>query len=91
MLGTVRKRPDDLLDYDVQFDRWLSSGDTIVGATATPDPVGVTITSVQIFGQVVKVWIRGGAAGESFKIDVTVSTSMGRVKEVSFNLRIVEC
>lgn len=91
MLGTVRKRPDDQLDYDVTFDRWLSSGDTITDATATASPVGVVVDRVQIFGYVVKVWLSGGIAGASHKIDVTATTAAGRVKEVSFNLRVVEC
>lgn len=91
MLGTVRKRPDDQLDYDVEFSDWLSDGDTITGATAIADPDGVTIESVQVFGSLVKVWIAGGTAGASHKINVTASTAQGRVKEVTFNLRVVEC
>lgn len=91
MLGTVRKRPDDLLDYDVTFERWLSDGDTITDATALVDPTGVVIDRVELFGDIVKVWISGGTAGGSHKINVTATTTQGRVKEVTFNLRIVEC
>lgn len=91
MLGTVRKRPDDQLDYDVSFERWLSDGDTITDADAAVDPVGVTVDNVQIFGDVVKVWLSGGEVGGSHKINVTATTTQGRVKEVTFNLRIVEC
>lgn len=91
MLGTVRKRPDDQLDYDVTFERWLSDGDTITDATAVADPSGVTIDRVEVFGDVVKTWISGGIAGASHKINVTATTTQGRVKEVTFNLRIVEC
>ncbi|MNF60946.1 hypothetical protein D3C87_1210410 [compost metagenome] len=91
MLGTVRKRPDDMLDYDVTFERWLSDGDTITDATAEADPVGVTIDRVEIFGDIVKVWISGGEVGASHKINVTATTAQGRVKEVTFNLRVTEC
>lgn len=91
MLGTVRKRPDDMLDYDVTFERWLSDGDTITDATAIADPVGVIIDRVEIFGDVVKVWISGGEVGASHKINVTATTTQGRVKEVTFNLRVTEC
>lgn len=91
MLGTVRKRPDDYLDYDVSFERWLSSGDTITDAVASVDPAGVTVDSVQIFGAVVKVWLSGGEVGASHKINVTATTAQGRVKEVTFNLRVTEC
>lgn len=91
MLGTVRKRPDDQLDYDVTFERWLSDGDTITDATALAEPIGVTIDRVEIFGDIVKIWISDGEVGASHKINVTATTTQGRVKEVTFNLRIVEC
>lgn len=91
MLGSVRKRPDDQLDYDIEFDRWLSDGDSITDATAVADPTGVSIDRVEVFGTVAKVWISGGLSGASHKINVTASTAQGRVKEVTFNLRIVEC
>jgi len=91
MLGTVRKRPDDQLDYDVDFERWLSPGDTIQDATATPEPAGVTVERIEVFGAIVKVWLSGGTAGGSHKINVTASTAEGRVKEVAFILRVMEC
>lgn len=90
MLGTVRKRPDDTLDYDVEFARWLSDGDSITSATAVAT-AGVSINAVQVFGTVVKVWIAGGTAGESYAIEVTATTNQGRVKDVKFNLRVTEC
>lgn len=91
MLGTVRKRPDDQLDYDVDFERWLSDGDTVQDASAEAVPSGVSIDRVEVFGPIVKVWLSGGSAGQSHKINVTASTSQGRVKEVAFNLRVAEC
>lgn len=91
MLGTVRKRPDDQLDYDIDFERWLSDGDTIQDATAVASPAGVTVDRVEVFGDIVKVWLSGGTAGASHEITVTASTAEGRVKEVAFNLRVAEC
>lgn len=91
MLGTVRKRPDDQLDYDVDFARWLSDGDTIQDASAVVSPAGVTVDRVEVFGHIVKVWLSGGTAGGSHEIQVTVSTAKRRVKEVAFNLRVAEC
>lgn len=91
MLGTVRKRPDDTLDYDVEFERWISDGDTITDAVAVSSPTDAAINSVQVFGTVVKVWISGGTAGESYGIEVTATTNQGRVKTVQFNLRVMEC
>ncbi len=91
MLGTVRKRPDDPLDYDVEFERWLSEGDTITDATAVAEPTGITVNSTQEFGSVVQVWLSKGQAGSSLKITVTTTTAQGRVKEVTFNVRVTDC
>lgn len=97
MLGTVRKRSDDQLDYDVDFSRWLSAGDIITSAVAlaapldTTNPLELTVNSVQVFGTVVKVWLAAGIAGNSYQIQVTATTAQGRVKDVTFNLRVMEC
>lgn len=91
MLGTMRKRPDDTLDYDVSFDRWLSPGDTLTDATATADSPDLTVLSVSLSGAVAKVWLAAGLVGDSYQVDVTATTAQGRIKETSFNLRIVDC
>jgi hypothetical protein len=91
MLGTMRKRPDDALDYDVSFEKWLSPGDTLIDATATADSPDLTVLSVALSGAVTKVWLAAGLAGNSYQITVTATTAQGRVKEVAFNLRVVEC
>lgn len=91
MIGTVRKRPSDQLDYDIDFGRWLSEGDAIQGASASVEPIGVSVDSVQAFGVIVKVWLSGGVSGSSQRVSVMVTTAQGRTKEVSFNLRVAEC
>ena len=91
MLGSVRKRPDDTLDYDVEFERWLSDGDTITSAVATSDQASLVVESVAVFGTIAKVWLSAGTAGLSYTITVTATTAQGRIKEVTFNVRVVEC
>lgn len=91
MLGTIKKRPDDQLDYDIDFIKWLSEGDTLLDASAESDGEALVVNSVEVFGQVVKVWLSGGDAGASYKVDVTATTIQGRVKEVTFILRVTEC
>ncbi len=90
MLGCKRQRVDDRLDYDVDFARWLSDDDTITDATATASD-GLMIDSVQVFGQIVKVWVSGGAVGKSYVVTVTATTQDARVKDECFTIRISEC
>lgn len=93
MLGTDMKRPDDRLDYDVDFARrgWLDESDTIIDASAHAEPADISVDTVAVYGPVVKVWLSGGEAGRSYKINVIVSTAEGRVKEDTFQIRVVDC
>lgn len=91
----MRKRPDDRLDYDVEYERWLSDGDTVQSADAEIEDAGtvtpLAIDSVQVFGSLVKVWLSGGVDGVSYSVKVTATSTEGRVKEIEFIVRVREC
>ena len=99
MTASVRKRADDRLDYDLDFERWLSDGDIVLSADAVAeivsnDPSAVTdlvVDSVQVFGTVVKVWLSAGTTGKTYKVTVTATTADGRDKEQPFIIRVTEC
>ena len=91
MLGVVRKQPGDRLDYDIDFTDWLVDGDSLAAASAVADDNSITIGTVQVIPPLVKIWISGGTAGQSYKITVTTTTTAGRVKEVDFKLRVADC
>lgn len=92
MLGTVQKRPNDELDYDVDFSKWLTDSDTLTTVTAVVSPAGeLMVESVAIVDQVVKVWLKDGEDLKSYSVLVTVATSGGRVKEVEFKVRVKDC
>lgn len=89
-LPPQKKADNDTLDYDIDFTDWLNYPDTVVSATAISDE-GITIENSQVFDGVVKVWVSGGKAGNSYNINVTATTNEGRVVEVCFNLRVTGC
>lgn len=92
MIGLFNKHSIDQRDYDVDFSKWLADSDTITSADATVLPEGsLTIPSVSISGQVVKVWTAGGVDGTSYEVKVAVGTSGGRVKEICFKIRVRDC
>ena len=92
MLGTLQKRPADELDYDVNFEKWLTPSDTITSVTAIVAPVGdLVVESTSIIGPIIKVWLAGGVIGKTYSVTVTVATSGGRIKQVEFNLRVKDC
>lgn len=90
MLGVAKKQPGDNLDYDIDFEDWLVDGDALLSAAAASDE-GISVGDVEVIPPRVKVWLSGGAVGSTYKITVTAITTLGRVKEVTFNLRVAEC
>ena len=92
-MNTIRiKRPDDRLDYDVDFSRWLTDGDTITAVSQAEVTQGtVEVDAHDFTATAVKVWLSGGVVGETATILVQVTTTQGREKEVCFKLRVREC
>jgi len=90
-LGSFEKSPDDVLDYDVLFDRWLPAGDRISAFTATVAQTTASFRSSEFADTSVKVWIAGGVAGENGVVTVEIKTLQGRTKEACFRLRIKDC
>lgn len=90
MAQTFCKDPDERLDYDIDFGRWLPDGDTIASAIAVASGGSVTIDTVEPSDTAVRVWVTGGSAGESNSIVVTATTAAGRIKEFAFRLKIMD-
>jgi hypothetical protein len=83
------KQPGDKLDYDIDFNEWLSSGDSLASVNVTAD-TGITIVNSTIVVSMVKVWLSGGNDGETYKITVKVTTDEGRIKEQEFRIKVKE-
>lgn len=92
MIATFDKKEGDVLDYEIDFARWLPDGDTIVSASASIDTEGTAeIDSTEYSETQVQVWVSGGTAGESATVTVTATTDQGRTKSECFRLRIKDC
>lgn len=91
VVGTFKKQPVEVLDYDIDFTTFLDGIDTLLSAIATVEPTGsLTIDSVSANGDRVKVWLSGGTDGLSYKVTVTATTTDGRVKQDEFKVRVKE-
>jgi hypothetical protein len=89
VIGTITQQPADVLDYDVDCTDLLDGGDTLASVTSTATPSGLTVNSI-LGTDYVKVWVRDGVAGTSYKIEVTVTTTLGRTKQDELKVRIKE-
>lgn len=88
-LGRFIKQPNEIIDYDVDFTDWLAGRlETPTGYTVSAT-AGITVLSSSLTGNVVKVVLSGGAAGERHKITVRLNTLPGGlIKEGEFYVTI---
>lgn len=87
----MTKRPDERLDYAVDFSRWLPAGDSVVSSVNTITGSEATIDAAEVSGTSVTLWIEGGVDGETYTVSVEATTAQGRVKELCFRLRVRDC
>lgn len=86
-----QKAPGDRLDYVVDFERWMETGDRITEAVASIEGGTAIIDETLHDDTAIRVWITGGAHGENNHVTVTATTLQNRVKAYCFALRIQNC
>ena len=99
ILGTFTKQPNEVLDYDIDFSDFLPTVDSVASVAKTietnPDPLAVTTlvlgaNSISASGKVVKQWVSAGTDGQTYKIQLTITSVGGRVKEAEFRVKVKE-
>ena len=90
VLATFIKQPADVQDYDIDFSKYLDAiEDTPASYIATADD-GLNIDSSFMVAKRVKVWVSGGTSGTVYKITVTLTTLIGRTKQVEIKIKVKE-
>lgn len=89
-LSLLTKAPADVLDYDFDFARWLTDGDQINSAAATLTGTTATVHDTEFSNLVARVWLAGGSDGEAGTLNLLITTTEGRTKEVTAQVRIRE-
>ncbi len=94
ILAKYTKQPADEQDYDIDFQSEFLSGlnDTAPGpgGVQVSAEAGINIDSFSLSNGRVKVWVSGGTSGESYKITVTLNTTLGRTKQVEILVKVKE-
>lgn len=83
------KDPDALLDYLVDWEDWLSTGDFIVSA-ATSATSGLTVSTQAFTSTQHTIWLSGGTKGTDYIVTSRVWTNGGRKDDRSFKIRVKE-
>lgn len=93
LIATFEKQPADVLDYDIDYATWLPDNDEIATAVATVTPADgleVDLTLIIQNNSRVKIWVSGGVTGTTYKVEITVTTDDGRVKQDEIRFRVKE-
>ena len=85
---TFTKDPNAVLDYTIDWTRWLA-GDQV----ATSEwlvPTGLTKVADTKTASSATVWLSGGTAGQSYTVTNRITTTGGRAEDRSFTIRVEE-
>jgi hypothetical protein len=93
LIGKITKQPAERQNFYVQYGDYLQEGETLVSAVGTLDVVG----ELYLVGPVilpteadVEFWLEDGIAGNSYKLEITVETSLGNRKQDEFKIKVKE-
>ena len=83
------KDPSAVLDYVFDWNEWLATGETITDHTITAD-TGITVDSSTEDDGKVTVWLSGGTAGTTYRVECLIVTTAGRTDERSLWITVQE-
>jgi hypothetical protein len=87
-MTTFIKDPGAVLDYSIEWSKWLA-GDQIQTSTWTvSDPGGIEAANDSNTATRTTVWLSGGVAGQSCKVTNCITTSGGRTDEWSVTIQV---
>ncbi len=85
---TFTKDPNAILDYTIDWTRWLASDQ--VATSEWLVPTGLTKVGDSKTASSATVWLSGGTAGQSYMVTNRITTTGGRTEDRSFTIRVEE-
>ena len=86
-MTTFLKDPDAVLDYSVDWSKWLSGDQIETSAWSLSDPALQAVNDSST-GTRTTVWLAGGVAGQSYTVTNRILTSGGRTDDRSFTIQV---
>lgn len=87
VIASYTQQPADRLDYDIPVD--VENGDSVISAAVVVAPLGLTVNAATQADKV-KLWVEDGVAGTTYKAEVTITTTLGRKRQVEVKFKIKE-
>jgi hypothetical protein len=86
-MTTFIKDPDAILDYSIEWSKWLAGDQIQTGAWFASEQAletrGDSNTATRA-----TVWLAGGVAGQSYTVTNRITTSGSRTDERSFDIQV---
>lgn len=84
----ISKDPDAVLDYAIDWSRWLGEDALTAAQWAVPD--GLTKVSEALDTGTATIWLSGGSVGVTYLLTCHITTAAGREEDQSFRIKIKE-
>jgi hypothetical protein len=84
---TFIKDPDAVLDYSVDWSKWLAGDQIETSAWSVSDPA-LEATDESNTTTRTTVWLSGGAVGQSYTVTNCITTTGGRTDERSLVIQV---
>jgi len=84
---TFTKDPDAVLDYAIEWSRWLAGDQIETSAWSVSDS---TLEAANDSNTATRatIWLSGGVSGQSYTVTNRITTSGGRTDERSFVIQV---
>lgn len=83
ILGEVIQQPADRVDYDFDASPMFNGdSDSILSVAVTATPAGLNVlASKGGEDHIAKVWVDGGVDGTTYTVELTITSTQGRIKQ----------
>lgn len=88
-MARFMKDPDAVLDYKIDWSRWLPDGDS-VSASSWDAESGLTVDSNTFDDTSTTVWLSGGTDGTSYSVTNHITTDAGREDDRTIIIAVKE-
>ena len=87
-VGIGKQQTSERLLYSVDYVEALAVDDVLQAVVAAVSPADLTVGAPFIVDTRVRFWVSGGTSGISYRVDLTVTTAVGRIFQDEVTIRV---
>lgn len=80
------KDPDDVLDYGINWSKWLDGDTLLLSEWFVPE--GITMDSESSDTTTATIWLSGGTADADYELTNRITTAQGRQRDKTITIRV---